>query len=183
MLYSLLTTTEKKQVETKINTLLGSSILTDTFNEWVLISLNGSRKGIFLISKANLDLLAEIKSKSNSTNCRLIHAGIKLGFFIRDDFRFGIESLSLLAPLTKKRIQLNARKTEEFIYGKDIEITSEKILVQIKQFVESEITIIFSDNSIPIGFGKITFNKKKPLIQIANLIDSGIYIRSEKSAF
>jgi len=164
MLYSQLTTTEKNQIETKINTLLGSSILTDIFKEKVMISINGSRKEAFLISKVNMDLLTEIKSNSNNTNCKLIHAGIKLGFFIRDDFRFGIESLSFLAPLTKKRIQLNARKTQEFIYGKDIEITSEKILVQIKQFVENEITIIFSDNSIPIGFGKITFNKKKPLI-------------------
>ncbi len=181
MLYSQLTTTEKNQIETKINTLLGSSILTDIFKEKVLISINGSRKEVFLISKANMNLLTEIKSNSNNANCKLIHAGIKLGFFIRDDFRFGIESLSFLAPLTKKRMQLNARKTQEFIYGKDIEITSEKILVQIKQFVESEITIIFSDNNIPIGFGKITFNKKKTFIQ--NLIDSGIYIRSEKSAF
>lgn len=181
MLYSLLTTTEKKEVETKINTLLGSSILTDVFNEKVLISLNGSRKGIFLISKATLDLLTKIDSNSNSTNCRLIHACIKLGFFIRDEFRFGIESLSYLAPLTKKRINLNARNTQKFIFGKDIEVTSEKILLQIKEFVESEITIIFSDDDIPIGFGKITFKEKKPLIQ--NLVDCGIYIRSEKSAF
>ena len=76
MLYSLLTTIEKKEVETKINTLLGSSILTDTFHERVLISLNGSRKGIFLISKANLDLLTKIDSNSKNTNCKLIHACI-----------------------------------------------------------------------------------------------------------
>ena len=76
---------------------------------------------------------------------------------------------------------MNARNTQKFIFGKDIEVTSEKILLQIKEFVESEITIIFSDDDIPIGFGKITFKEKKPLIQ--NLVDSGIYIRSEKSAF
>jgi 60S ribosome subunit biogenesis protein NIP7 len=176
MSYTALTLNEKDQVEVKINEILGSSIMTDILKEKTLISVNGSRREIFLISNSDIKLLAQIES---NPNCKLIHARVKLGFFIHNSFRVGIESLSYLASLTKKKIQLNPHNARKFIYGKDIEIIPEIMLEQMKQYRDGETVMVFTSNEIPIGYAKINLKTKK----LQNLVDIGIYLRSEKSAF
>lgn len=175
MPYNALAMKEKNQVEIEINKILGSSIMTDILNEKTLISVNGSRKEIFLIPKSDLILLSQIESYPN---CRLIHARIKLGFFIRNVFRIGIESLSYLAPLTVKKIHLNTRNARKFIYGKDIDITPER-QKQIGKSGDGETIMVFTPDEIPIGYAKINLKTKK----LYNLVDTGIYLRSERSAF
>ncbi len=176
MSYTALTMKEKKQVEVEINKILGSSIMTDILKDKMLISVNGSRKEIFLISTSDLQLLTKIQS---IPDCKLIYARIKLGFFIRNLFRVGIESLSYLAPLTKKKLQLNTRNARKFIYGKDIDIRSKILQEEIIKFEDGETVMIFTSNEIPIGYAKINLKLKK----LRNLVDTGIYLRSEKRAF
>ncbi|MFX0087074.1 MAG: hypothetical protein ACFFAU_15555 [Candidatus Hodarchaeota archaeon] len=176
MSYTTLTTKEKNQVEVEINKILGSSIMTDILKEKMLISLNGSRKEIFLISISDLQLLTQIQS---IPDCKLVYVRIKLGFFIRNLFRVGIESLSYLAPLTKKKIRLNTQNARKFIYGKDIDVRSKILQEEIRKFGDGETVMIFTSYEIPIGYAKINLKVKK----LQNLVDTGIYLRSEKSAF
>lgn len=179
--YTCLKTHEKRIIEDTISQIIGSSGISDILENKQLISIDGKRKEVYLITESDLALLDQISMPSLEKSCTLVHARIKLGFFIRDAFYIGIESLSLLAPHTLKKVLLNKRETRNFIYGKDIDVTRESLLEQTKKFKENEVIIAFSDENLPVGFTKIIFKETNILLQ--NLIDIGIYLRSEKSAF
>ncbi len=179
--YTCLKIHEKRIIEDTINQILGSSEISNILENRKLISIDRNRKEVYLIPESDLTLLDQISLPSLEKSCRLVHARIKLGFFIRDAFYIGIESLLLLAPHALKKISLNKRETRNFIYGKDIDVTRKSLLEQIKNFKENEVLIVFSDENLPVGFTKIVFNRKTILLH--NLIDIGIYLRSEKSAF
>ncbi|MHA2306313.1 MAG: hypothetical protein ACXACU_13075 [Candidatus Hodarchaeales archaeon] len=172
---------EKKIIEECIFQIIGSSEISNIFENKLLISIFRHRKEVFLIPESDLTLLNQILINSNKKKGILVHARIKLGFFIRNDFYIGIESLSFLAPLTQKKILLNKRDIRKFIYGKDVEVVSDALLDQFKKFKENDIVITFSEDKIPVGYAKIVFKGKKYLLQ--NLVDIGLYLRSEKSAF
>lgn len=179
--YTCLKTHEKRIIENTINQILGSSAISNILENKQLISIDGNRKEVYLINESDLALLDQISMPSLEKSCTLVHARIKLGFFIRDAFYIGIESLSLLAPHALKKVLLNKRETRNFIYGKDIDVTRKSLLEQIKKFKKNEVIIAFSNENLPVGFTKIVFEEKNIILH--NLIDIGIYLRSEKSAF
>ncbi|MHA2075163.1 MAG: hypothetical protein ACW97X_11130, partial [Candidatus Hodarchaeales archaeon] len=87
---------EKKIIEECIFQILGSSEISNIFENKHLISIYRHRKEVFLIPESDLTLLNQILINSNKKKGILVHARIKLGFFIRNDFYIGIESLSFL---------------------------------------------------------------------------------------
>ena len=179
--YTHLNSSEKRIIEESIKQITGLPEISNVMENKHLIMIEGNRKEAYLIPESDLALLDQISMISLEVICRLVHARLKLGFFIRDVFYIGIESLSLLAPLVKKKILLNKRETREFIYGKDLEVTREVLLEQAKKFKENDIIIKFYADKLPLGYTKIIYKGKKVILQ--NLVDIGIYLRSEKSAF
>ena len=105
-----------------------------------------------------------------------------MGFFLKNRFRIGIESLQTLARLYQNPpFIINDKQAEKFIYGKNVEIP---IVDENNHFLtisDPSITIVFNKNQIPLGYAKIIKNEKRILLQ--NIIDIGLYLRSEKTAF
>ncbi|MFX1282355.1 MAG: hypothetical protein ACFFB5_01820 [Promethearchaeota archaeon] len=181
MFFKPLTIDETNQVETTINQLLDSDAMTIILKRKELIKIKGDRNDVYLVSKEDIHLFERLSSKLPKKDLNIVHARIKLGFFIHEKFLIGIESLSFLSPLTHRRISLDTKSTQKFIYGNDIVINTVSLKKQIKHLEENTTIIVFSDTNIPIGYAKILSKEKKPWLQ--NLVDIGIFLRSEKSAF
>ncbi|UCG00417.1 MAG: hypothetical protein JSW11_12300 [Candidatus Heimdallarchaeota archaeon] len=178
--YKKLVNEEKNLVETTINHILDFNI-SNIIAGKELIKIIGHRFDIYLIQQEDLSLFNLFSTQFLQTNFNIVHARIKLGFFIHEKFLIGIESLTFLAPYARRRIQLDARNTNNFIYGKDVDIDTLSLKQQIKHLDDGPTVMIFSNTDIPIGYAKIRSNGTNKWLQ--NLIDIGIYIRSEKSAF
>ncbi|MFX0016761.1 MAG: hypothetical protein ACFFB2_17230 [Promethearchaeota archaeon] len=181
MLYKLLTKEEIRQVEISINQLLGYNAMTEILEEKRLIKIEGRRNEIYLVQQNDLPLFEHFSSNVQENILKLVFARIKLGFFIQEKFLVGIESLSFLNPLTQRKIQLDTESTQKFIFGKDIDISTVSLEKQIKDLEENSIVMISSENNIPLGYAKIISKEENPWLQ--NLVDIGIFLRSEKSAF
>ncbi len=181
MLYKPLSKEETTQVVTTINHLLGSNVMTDILERKKLIKIMGRRNDVYLVLHEDLPLFDRLSFDLPEQRLILVHARIKLGFFIHEKFLIGIESLSFLAPFVRNKIQLDAHCTQKFIYGNDIDINTTSLQKQIKHLEEDTTIMIFSDNNIPLGYAKIFSKEKKLWLQ--NLVDIGIFLRSEKSAF
>ncbi|UCE14913.1 MAG: hypothetical protein JSV04_06965 [Candidatus Heimdallarchaeota archaeon] len=181
MSYHSLTKAETYTVETSINDLLNSTDMTRLLESHSLIKIHGRRNDVYLVQPEDLLLLEKFSIGITSKNYSLIHVRIKLGFFIHENFLIGIESLNFLAPLTKKKVHLDDRATQQFIYGKDIEITTASSKEQIADLQDQSTIMVFSPNDLPLGYAKFFNKETNPWLQ--NLVDIGIYLRSEKSAF
>lgn len=181
MSFQLLTEKEAEEVEKTIDELLGFSAMTLILEKKNLIKIKGRRHDVYMVLSEDLPLLEHLSFKISVNNFSVVHAGVKLGFFIHEKFLIGIESLTLLAPLTRKKIQLNERHTQQFIFGKDIKVNTPILRNQIAPFEENSTIIIFSQDNIAIGYAKIRSKENNPWLQ--NLVDVGIFLRSEKSAF
>ncbi|MFW9904195.1 MAG: hypothetical protein ACFFFH_07685 [Candidatus Thorarchaeota archaeon] len=177
--YEILSKEEKELVEMKIKQLLNSDI-TNIFAGKQLIKIKNHRKEIFLVSREVLSLLDHFSSQPLEM-LSIEHAQLKLGFFIHKKFLIGIESLMFLAPKTQKKVQLDEENTIKFIFGKDIEIETLSLKKQVEHLNENETITIFSNTDIPLGYAKIILNGANSWLK--NLIDIGIFLRSEKSAF
>lgn len=178
--YETLSREEQGQVEMKIEQLLNSDI-THIFAGKQLIKIKGRREEIYLVSHENLSLLDHFSSQLPEEMFSIEHAQLKLGFFIHKNFLIGIESLMFLAPYTQRKIQLDADATKKFIFGKDVEIHTISIKKRIEQLNEYVTIMVFSNTGIPLGYAKIISNGTE--IWLKNLVDIGIFLRSEKSAF
>ncbi len=180
-LFKQLTKDETNQVETTINQILDSDAMTIILKRKMLIKIKGDRNDVYLVLKEDISLFERLSSKLPEKSFSIEHARIKLGFFIHEKFLIGIESLTLLSPLTRKRISLDTKNTQKFIYGKDIVINTISLQKQIEHLEENTTIMVFSDNNIPLGYAKIFSKEKNAWLQ--NLVDIGIFLRSEKSAF
>lgn len=179
--YEPLTKTEISQVEKILDNLLNSNITADIIKEKVLIKIMGKRNEVYLISPSDITFFDNISSNPTLRDCKVVHAKIKIGFFIHEKFFIGIESLTFLAPFTHRKIVLTDRKTRRFIYGKDIKVVTNHLYAQISELKENTMVIVFSPNKIPLGYAKI--RSKANNLWLQNIVDIGIYLRSEKSAF
>ncbi len=179
-LYTILSKEEIKQVETSINHLLDSNA-PNIFAGNKLIKIIDRRNDIYLVQQEDLSLFDHLSSVFPELSFSIAHARVKLGFLIHERFLIGIESLTFLAPYARRRIQLDARNTTKFIFGKDVEIDTVSLQKQIEHFDENDTIMIFSNTDIPLGYAKIITNATKSWLQ--NLVDIGIFLRSEKSAF
>ena len=181
MLYKPLSKEETTQVVTSINRLLGSNVMTNIMKRKNLIKIKGGRNDVYLVLHEDLPFFDRLSFNLPEQRLNIVHARIKLGFFIHEKFLIGIESLSFLAPFVENKIQLDAHCTKKFIYGNDIDINAILLQKQIKHLEEDTTIMVFSDNNIPLGYAKV-FSKEKRL-WLQNLVDIGIFLRSEKSAF
>ena len=177
MFFQHLSDNEAQQVENAFNQLLNSTDMAHFLENKTLIKILGHRNEIYLVSLENLSLLELFTTKLPKKTGRIVYAGIKLGFFIHDRFMFGIESIYFLAPFIKKKIKLDAKNTQKFIYGKESQIQAD----QIQNLEENSTIMVFSPDEIPLGYAKILSKNQELLLQ--NLVDIGIFLRSEKSAF
>ncbi|MHA2246638.1 MAG: hypothetical protein ACXADY_16975 [Candidatus Hodarchaeales archaeon] len=181
MLYNPLSKEKTTQVVTTINHVLGSNIMTKVMEKKNLIKIIGHRNDVYMVLREDLPFFDRLSSNLSEQELNIVHARIKLGFFIHEKFLIGIESLSFLAPFVVNKIQLDAHCTLKFIYGNDIDINTILLQKQIKHLEEDTTIMVFSDNNIPLGYAKIFSKKEKLCLQ--NLVDIGIFLRSEKSAF
>ena len=179
-IYERLSKKEVKLVETSINHLLGSNVF-DIFVGKELIKIIDRRTEIFLVPKEDLFLFDNFSSLLPEKILIIAHARIKLGFFIQKKFLIGIESLAFLAPFARKRVQLDAHNTRSFIFGKDVEINTDSLQNQLEYLDKDATVMVFSSTNIPLGYVRIISNGTKKWLQ--NLIDIGVFLRSEKSAF
>ncbi|MHA2202933.1 MAG: hypothetical protein ACW991_04535 [Candidatus Hodarchaeales archaeon] len=178
--YKNLSNEEIRKVEKTINQLVDSNT-TNIFAGKELIKIIDRRNDIYLVPQEDLSLFDHFSSNFPELSFFISHARVKLGFFIHERFLIGIESLTFLAPYARRRIQLDVRNTRKFIFGKDVEIDTVSLQKQIEHFDENATIMIFSNTDIPLGYAKIITNATKLWLQ--NLVDIGIFLRSEKSAF
>ncbi|MFX1515970.1 MAG: hypothetical protein ACFFC6_06650 [Promethearchaeota archaeon] len=178
--YERLSEEEIKSVETTIEDLIGSNI-TNIFEGKQFVKIKNNRNEIYVISQKDLFLLDHISSQNLEDNFSIEHAGIKLGFFIHNKFLIGIESLTFLAPYTRKKIHLDVNNTKRFIFGKDVEMDTVALQKKIKNLNINTLIMVFSKTDIPLGYAKVISNGVKLWLQ--NIVDIGIFLRSEKSAF
>jgi ribosome biogenesis protein Nip4 len=177
--YEGLSKEEKRLVETKIKQLLNSDI-TNIFAGKQLIKIKNRRKEIFLVSREILSLLDHFSSQPLEM-LSIEYIQLKLGFFIQKKFLIGIESLMFLAPKARNKVQLDTENTTKFIFGKDVEIDTASLKKKVEHLNENETIIVFSNTDIPLGYANIISNGEK--FWLKNLIDIGIFLRSEKKAF
>jgi ribosome biogenesis protein Nip4 len=147
-----------------------------------LISNNNRRKNIYLIDEVDKELISAFSTDKCEEECIPVFLKIKLGFWIKNSFRIGIESLPFFAPLCKNPIILPSKKHgTRFIYGKNVEIALNDAITNAKEHIDGSICIISSKSRIPLGYAKLKLGKDK--LHLKNIIDIGIYLRSEKTAF
>ncbi|MFW9779735.1 MAG: hypothetical protein ACFFE8_12850 [Candidatus Heimdallarchaeota archaeon] len=183
---------DPQEVETviqKVNAIWGADIMTHLLGKYLLVKREGERSEVYLVPTSDLKLLNLLTSSLTQQNGQLIYAKTKLGFFIRNQFHLGIESLSFLfavaAPPTRKLI-LQPKETQQFIYGKNLEHPSPQTLRQLEELAVQEWEdetpiIVLSDRQIPLGLGSYRVNGNSRWL--LNIIDVGIYLRAEKTAF
>jgi ribosome biogenesis protein Nip4 len=181
LIYKKPSANEISQIVKTINRILGTETMNHILETKSLIKIKHQREEVYLVSQSDMAIFKKISSIEAESKIKLVHARVKLGFFIQNSFMVSIEAISFLAPLTQQKILLNERDTKRFIYGKDIKNLTLNIRNQIEKYNTNFPIMIFSSENIPLGFAKIHINKRKPWLQ--NLIDIGIYLRSEKSAF
>ena len=76
---------------------------------------------------------------------------------------------------------MDADTTTEFIFGKDVEIDTISTKNQIEHLNDDATIMVFSNTGIPLGYAEIISNGTETWLK--NLVDIGIFLRSEKSAF
>jgi ribosome biogenesis protein Nip4 len=181
MTISLLSNTESQNIINIVEGILRSDVSTQIFKNKQFIMVSDRRKEIYLISKEDQYLIEVLNKISKGVKCTPKHIKLKLGFLIKEKFKIGIESLPFLAPYTKAPFILTPKQVNRFIYGKNILLDGKDEINNQGKLEEGQIVIVFEKSMIPLGYGKIV---KKPRARyLENLVDIGIYLRSEKSAF
>ncbi|MFW9853917.1 MAG: hypothetical protein ACFFFG_02615 [Candidatus Thorarchaeota archaeon] len=184
---------DSKEVEAviqKVNAIWAADIMTRLLGRYLLVKQEGERSEVYLVPQSDLKLLNLLTSSLTQQNGQLEYAKTKLGFFIRNQFHLGIESLSFLfavaGPPTRKLI-LQPKETQQFIYGKNLEQLSPQTLRQLEELAiqergdEEAPIIVLSDRQIPLGLASYRVNGNSRWL--LNIVDVGIYLRAEKTAF
>ncbi|MHA1940981.1 MAG: hypothetical protein ACW97P_04565 [Candidatus Hodarchaeales archaeon] len=181
MMISSVSSAESQHIIKIIIDILKSDEILNIFNNKQLIMVSDKRDDLYLIDNKDQPLIELLNTTSKDCNCFLRYIKIKMGFLIKGEFKIGIESLPLLAPYARKPFILTTKQTNLFIYGKSFPIHEKAETNETTSFKEGEMVIVFGKTMIPIGYGKII--KKANTTYLENLVDIGIYLRSEKSAF
>ena len=178
---SILGNQETQDIINIIQGILKSDAINQIFEDKQFIIVSDRRKEIYLIDNEDQHLIELLNKVSKENKCTSMYIKSKLGFLIKGEFKIGIESLSLLAPYATNPFILTPNKTNLFIYGKNISFSEKDHTKYYEQLEDGQIVIVFEKSMIPIGYGKIV--KKSNTKYLENLVDIGIYLRSEKSAF
>ncbi len=164
-----------------LSRILDSDGIHQVFKNRKIAMISAKREELYLIENKDQSLIEQINSISTRINCIPEYIKIKLGFLIKGEFKIGIESLALLAPYAQEPFILTTKQTNLFIYGKSFPIHDNIEKKERKRLEEGQIVIVFEKTMIPLGYGKLV--KKSNIMYLENLVDIGIYLRSEKSAF
>ncbi len=181
MKISALSDEEVVKVADIINQILPPGEFTRICADYNLIKLHDRKEDVYLIRKEDQFVLDEMVKFGKIHQCKLVLVKIKLGFFTRHCFRIGIESLHFLAPLCQHPLIIPYKQVERFIYGKDVIFTTVYRDNDVIRITDNSLAIIFSENRLALGYAKII--KKQETIHLQNIIDIGLYLRSEKTAF
>jgi len=173
--FKILSDDEKNLVKELINSLLQNNEFESLLEQFQLLKIEHHRIEVYLVPLEFIPLINLIKIHLKDN--QIIQIGGKLGFFINERFFIGIESLSYLTPLTDRKLILNSQETTKFLYGESFAVADQDKSIS---YLNSPI-IICSDQHIPIGIGILKLKEK--ICFLKNLVDVGIYLRSEKSAF
>ena len=146
-----------------------------------LVKLKDRREEVYLLRKENQRLLDELTKLKRITGCKLVLINIKLGFFIKNQFRLGIESIPFLAPFCNHKVILSSKQSERFIYGKDVILSIKEKKASNNNIKNNSFVMIFNENNLALGYAKTSMNQD--FINLYNIVDIGLYIRSEKTAF
>jgi ribosome biogenesis protein Nip4 len=173
----------------QVNAIWDNDIMTQLLYDRVLVKREGERSEVYLVPRSDLPLLNQLVSSLTQLNGQLVYAKTKLGFFIKNQFHLGIESLRFLLSVsvpTTRKLVLQAKEAERIIYGKDLKKMSPKTLQQLESVVargkvkETPI-IVLSRDQIPLGL--VSYRMNGDTRWLLNIIDVGIYLRAEKTAF
>ncbi|MCK4848346.1 MAG: hypothetical protein KAT16_04925 [Candidatus Heimdallarchaeota archaeon] len=182
MTISFLKKEEIEQVVSAIDQILLTTKFESILKNKALIKVDNKRKSIFLIDETDKEFINSFSVKNPNEGCKPVFLKINLGFWIRDKFKIGIESLPFLSQFCEYPIILpSKRQVTRFIYGRNVEIFLNDTIRDTIRYIDGSIAIISSKNRIPLGYAKLTLEKNK--IHLKNIIDIGIYLRSEKTAF
>jgi len=182
MKISFLKKEEIEQVIFVIDQILLTTKFESILENKALIMVHNKRKGIFLIEQADRAYVKSLSVENYNRDCKPVFLKIKLGFWIRDKFRIGIESLPFLAQFCKYPIVVpSKRQVTKFIYGRNIEILPNENIRDNFKHADGSTVLLTSKSRIPLGYAKVRLEKDK--IRLKNVIDIGIYLRSEKTAF
>lgn len=182
MTISFLKKEEIEQVVSVIDQILLTTKFESILKNKALIMVHTKRKNIFLIDETDDRYINSLRVENRNVGCTPVFFKINLGFWIRDKFRIGIESLPFLAQFCEYPIILpSKRQVTRFIYGKNVEIFLKDSIRATTRYIDGSIVIVSSKKRIPLGYAKL--NLKKDKIHLKNVIDIGIYLRSEKTAF
>ena len=180
---------EVQLVVQKVNAIWHTDIMSQILHEHALVKREGERSEVYLIPHSDLYILDLLVSSLVQQDGQLVYAKTKLGFFIRNQFNLGIEPLGFLLsvaiPPTRKLV-LELKETEQFIYGKNLKRLSRKTLQQLEGLVARGIAkevpiVVLSRDRIPLGL--VSYRVSGNTKWLLNLIDVGIYLRAEKTAF
>ena len=173
---------EIAQVGSIIDQILPTIKFKNIIENKALIMVHKKRRSIYLIDEEDRELIEAIFALSREKECVLEFMKIKLGFWINSKFRIGIESLPFLAPLCNNPLLLQSkRQVTRFIYGKNVEISLKAAIIDERDYKDGSMIIVFSKSRIPLGYARLKLGKDK--LYLENIIDIGIYLRSEKTAF
>ena len=182
MTISFLKKEEIEQVVSIIDQILLTTKFESILKNKALIMVHKKRKTIFLIDETDDIYINAFSGENRNEGCKPEFLKINLGFWIRGKFRIGIESLPFLAQFCEYPIILpSKRQVTRFIYGKNVEILLNDSIRATARYIDGSIVIVSSKTRIPLGYAKL--NLKKDKIHLKNVIDIGIYLRSEKTAF
>jgi ribosome biogenesis protein Nip4 len=146
-----------------------------------LIKLQDRREEVYIIKKEEQWLLDELTKMKRIPQCKLVLVKIKLGFFIGNQFRLGIESLPFLASICNHEVTLSSKQAERFIYGKDVTLLLNDAKKGKNKIRNNSLVVIFNENNLALGYAKTSKNQE--VVHLQNIIDIGLYVRSEKTAF
>ncbi|MHA1978707.1 MAG: hypothetical protein ACW98F_13660 [Candidatus Hodarchaeales archaeon] len=176
-----LTDEEIASVSMVINEILRSDDFGLILETHSLIKIRDRRDDVYLIKSSDYLNLRNFMTGDKSKKYKIRTYKIKLGFLIGQNFKIGIESLRFMANYCLDPIIINFRQEERFIYGKNINLGIEESKIMTEKFSDGSLILVSNRSGMPIGYAKIL--QKQGKIQLKNIVDIGIYLRSEKTAF
>lgn len=157
------------------------SYFEEYFNNKRILQKKGRSKIIYICSESQYNNL--IISSNNFPTLKVNLIGQQLGIMRGHRCSLGIEFVHILSKKTKKGIILNDKGSNHLIYGNNI---TEKHVKETFGEISNDTRILLLDESKKaLGIGnveRIHQNDEEALesIEIKNLVDIGVYLRSEK---
>jgi ribosome biogenesis protein Nip4 len=181
MIVSKLSENESSIVTGTIKELTRSDKISAILHSYIMIKIPDKREDVYLIESSDEQSLKQIVSKEGNQTFSMKTGKIKLGFFIRQEFRISIESLRFIAQYCNDPVFVSSKQVERFIYGKDVNLGVKESTNYQNNTANDSLVLVVDKNRNPIGIAKIFHNQDGSYLK--NIIDIGIYLRSEKTAF